>query len=220
MKLARISDPQLSPGRQLVAFRSELSIRTARKPMIFVVPARAGPARSLPDDGTQNSRPRWDARFEKGLSSCRIGAGIPIRSMYSDGADRSDYEFDRRSAEGETVSPGRELATIDESCLSPVRAPDPATPGFLIDSIVKTSETSIEEAASKMHARVYTQLLYRHWTEYKGSRRSHLLDSTDPRRPQPKDLTPGDLDVPPFSLGGPEPTSSLRTAGNFLHLKH
>src|SRR5262249_42972648 len=42
-----------------------------------------------------------------------------------------------------------------------------------------------------------------HWTEYQGSRRSHLLvQSIDGGAS--KDLTPGDRDVPPFSLGSPE----------------
>ena len=57
-----------------------------------------------------------------------------------------------------------------------------------------------------MHARVYTHLLYRHWTHYQGRRRSHLLIQQYRRqRDLPKDFTPGDIDVPPFSLEGPEP---------------
>ena len=56
---------------------------------------------------------------------------------------------------------------------------------------------------SKPHPRVMTSLLYRHWNAWEGDRRQHLLivnvDGT-----QVRDLTPGQFNVPPFSLGGPD----------------
>ncbi len=58
------------------------------------------------------------------------------------------------------------------------------------------------DAKSQLKARIYTSLLYRHWNEWQGKRRQHLMvaniDGTGVR-----DLTPGAIDVPPFSLGGP-----------------
>ena len=59
------------------------------------------------------------------------------------------------------------------------------------------------EKNSKVKARSYTTLLYRHWTEWQTKRRSHLL-VVDVDGGPVKDLTPGDRDVPPFSLGGPD----------------
>ena len=53
---------------------------------------------------------------------------------------------------------------------------------------------------SKVKAKVFTHLLYRHWTAYTEFKRSHLFvvgaegDATVAR-----DLTPGDHDVPPFN---------------------
>ena len=57
------------------------------------------------------------------------------------------------------------------------------------------------EKDSKVKARIYTDLLYRHWTAWQTRRRSHLMvvRSAEGR---PSDLTPGMHDVPPFSLGG------------------
>ena len=61
----------------------------------------------------------------------------------------------------------------------------------------------IDEAEkSKVKARIYTSLLYRHWTEWRGKRVKHLLSSPLDGG-KPRDLTPGSkFDVPPFSLGG------------------
>jgi hypothetical protein len=59
------------------------------------------------------------------------------------------------------------------------------------------------EKNNKVKARSYTTLLYRHWTEWQTKRRSHLL-VVDAAGGPVKDLTPGDRDVPPFSLGGPD----------------
>jgi len=60
-----------------------------------------------------------------------------------------------------------------------------------------------QEKNNKVKARSYTSLLYRHWTDWQTARRSHLL-VTDVNGGPVKDLTPGDRDVPPFSLGGPD----------------
>ena len=56
---------------------------------------------------------------------------------------------------------------------------------------------------NKVKARVYTSLLYRHWTDWQSSTRKHLLVAPL-EGGATKDLTPGQFDAPTFSLGGPD----------------
>ena len=61
MRVARISDPQLSPDGRMVAFtvqRIELEDNT-RPSQIYVVPLAGGVPRQLTREGTRNDRPRW-----------------------------------------------------------------------------------------------------------------------------------------------------------------
>jgi dipeptidyl aminopeptidase/acylaminoacyl peptidase len=61
-----------------------------------------------------------------------------------------------------------------------------------------------ERKNSKVKAKIFTRLFYRHWNAFTEFKRSHLFiigadaDATSTAR----DLTPGDHDVPPFHLGG------------------
>jgi dipeptidyl aminopeptidase/acylaminoacyl peptidase len=62
-----------------------------------------------------------------------------------------------------------------------------------------------EREAGKIKAHLADSLLYRHWTDWKDGRRTHVLlldlSETDAAKAI-RDLTPGDFDSPPFSLGG------------------
>ena len=63
-------------------------------------------------------------------------------------------------------------------------------------------KNAADNATVKAH--IATRLLFRHWSSWSDGRRSHLfLVPKDGSQP-PRDLTPGDYDVPPFSLGGPD----------------
>ena len=57
-------------------------------------------------------------------------------------------------------------------------------------------------AASKVKAKIFTHLLYRHWDHFTGDKRTHLFLATVGTGTV-RDLTPNDAhDVPPFSLEG------------------
>lgn len=208
-KIARIDDPQLSPDGKLIAFTVQtVDLPSNTKPtQIYVVPVDGGTPLRLTNDGTSNTRPRWtpDSKrifFVSDRSNTSGSSNTQVWSMAPDGSDARAITNLPTGAEGVTLSPDGNLI-IFTSDVYPGCAPSNAVPGIDYDAACNKANLD-KEADSKMHARVYTALLYRHWTQYQGSRRRHLLIQTL-NAGKVRDLTPGPIDTPPFSLGGPEP---------------
>ena len=203
MKLARLGDPQLSPDGKTIAFTVQtVDMASNTKPtQIYLVPVAGGTPQQITREGTQNGRPRWTSDSKRILFTSNRGGGTQIWSMAAGGSDARPITNLPTEADGETISPdGKRI--LFTSQVYPDCAASPTTPGLEYDSDCNKRKLD-EENASKMHARVYSHLLYRHWTHYEGARRTHLLVQ-NLNGSKPKDLTPGDRDVPPFSMGGPD----------------
>ena len=87
-------------------------------------------------------------------------------------------------------------------------APAPSTSAPASDDACNKAK---DEAAEKslVKAKIWTRLMYRHWNAYGNGKRPHLFlveadcDAAGGNTAcAGRDLTPGDHDVPPFSLGG------------------
>lgn len=65
-----------------------------------------------------------------------------------------------------------------------------------------TATRAAAEEKSRVKAVIADRLLYRHWDSFRHGRRSHLF-IVPSSGGAPRDLTPGDFDAPPFSLGDP-----------------
>ena len=194
LSLSRVSEPALSPDGKQVAFTVQtVDVEKNIKPMqIYVVPVSGGSPVQLTREGTGNQRPRWspDSRQIYFISD-RDGSS-QIWAMDADGGHARQITRLSTEAGGLLVSPdGKKL--VFESSVYPECGADDRCNRDKIDA----------EARNKMKARVYTGLLYRHWTTWQTNRRQHLL-VVDADGSNAKDLTPGPHDVPPFSLGGPD----------------
>ncbi|MGC8795180.1 MAG: prolyl oligopeptidase family serine peptidase, partial [Bryobacteraceae bacterium] len=139
-----------------------------------------------------NERPRWSPDSKTiAFVSDRSGSA-QIWLMNADGSQPRPLTRLPTEAGGVLFSPdGRRLLFTSE--VYPECGADEACNQKKLD----------EEKASPVKARIYTTLLYRHWDRWQGKRRSHLF-SIPVEGGKAVDLTPGDRDVPPFSLGGPD----------------
>jgi dipeptidyl aminopeptidase/acylaminoacyl peptidase len=194
MALKRIADPQISPDGRWVAFSVQtVDLGANKKPtQIWIVPLDGGAPRQLTQDGDDNERPRWSPDSRRIAYVSNRGGSSQIWLMDPDGSNAKAVTSFAAEADGVMFSPdGKNL--LFTSAVYPECGADDACNKKNIDA----------DAANKVKARIYTELLYRHWTEWQSKRRSHLMVTPVAGGP-PKDLTPGTRDVPPFSLGSPD----------------
>src|SRR6202140_2680278 len=195
MSLKRINEPIVSPDGKWVLFSAvDVSLEANTKtPHVWVVPTAGGEPREI-ISGQDADRPRWspDGKRFLFLSTKEGGSQIWIA------------DFD--SAKG-TVSGTHKLTSIATEADGPLWSPDGKNILFVSNVYPECADVAcnakrIEEAEkSKVKALIFTHLLYRHWNAYDKGKRNHLLIISADGGPS-RDLTPGDHDVPPFSLGG------------------
>jgi dipeptidyl aminopeptidase/acylaminoacyl peptidase len=193
LKIARISEPALAPDGKTVAFTVqsvELELNTKPK-QIYVVPINGDTPRQITTQGTSNERPQWSPDSKRIAYISNGGGSAQVWIMKADGTEARQLTNLSTEAGGVLFSPdGKKLVFSSEVYPD---CPDDACNKSRLEA----------EKNNKVKARSYTTLLYRHWTQWQSKRRSHLL-VMDAEGGPVKDLTPGDHDVPPFSLGGPD----------------
>ena len=192
--LSRVSEPALSPNARQVAFTVQtVDIEKNIKPkQIYVVTVTGGTPLQLTRDGTDNERPRWSPSSELIYFISDRGGSSQVWVMDSAGGHARQITHLSTEAGGLLVSPDWKKLVFESSVYPECGADD------------KCNKDKIDaEAKNKVKARIYTSLLYRHWTTWETKRRQHLL-VVDADGSNAKDLTPGPHDVPPFSLGGPD----------------
>src|SRR5437588_6708719 len=192
LKVRRVGDSQVSPKGDLVAFTiTDMTVTVIKgTTQIYVVPLRGGEMRQLTNDEHSSASPRWSPDGEK-------LAFISAR----DGEDQI-WTID--------VSSGalKKITSISTGAGDPVWSPDGNWLAFVSDVYPECPNDACnkkrgeEKAQSKVKAHVATHLLYRHWKSWKDGMRSHVF-VVSANSGEARDLTPGDYDAPPFSLGGP-----------------
>ncbi len=190
--MKRVADAQISPDGSKIAYVVNIVNKEANrgKRSIWIVSTSGGTAQQFITSDKNDDNPRWSPDGSKiAFTSTREGAP----QVFVANADGSS---------------ARKVSDVPEGVSEFIWSPDGKSFAFTTDvypeckDLKCVAEKSAAADSSKVKAVIADHLLFRHWTEFKRGKRSHLfVISSDGG--EPKDLTPGDFDTPPFSLGDP-----------------
>ena len=221
MKLKRVGAPVPSPDGKWVVFDAidvDLEANT-KVSHLWIVPATGGEARRLNLTTNHEERPRFSPDGKRLIWTSKATDPTQIWmsnfTPESGGLDGTPHQVTNIStgADGAIWSPdGKNIVFVSS-----------VYPDAKDDAENKRRDEELKK--SKVKAKIFTKLLYRHWNAFTEFKRSHLFvisadavaaglrpaseSASSPqtlapgeRLQEPRDLTPGDHDVPPFSLGG------------------
>src|SRR5229473_1964979 len=184
--LPSVGDPQVSPDGKWVAYTvTRYSLKENRgATRIWLTDVAGGQARQLTAGPGSDRQPRWspDGRTLAFVSTRESGAQLWLLPF----------------AGGEA----RRVTSVADGVSDPSWLPDGS--GVLVTSDLKwPAEQELDRRNGEFptEARLWTNLLWRHWNEWRAGRRQHLFlvalaDGSA------QDLTPVDHDVPTIATGG------------------
>src|SRR5881296_886194 len=210
MKLKRVGAPVPSPDGKWVVFDCvdvDLEANT-RISHLWIVPANGGESRRLNPTLNHEERPRFSPD----------GKRLIWTSKATDPTQIWMCDFDLNS--GSLVGKPHQVTSISTGADGGIWSPDGKSIVFVsaVYSDCKddacNKQRDEELSKSKVKAKIFTKLLYRHWNAFTEFKRSHLFAvsadanltgltgqvsgaGTSGPTGEPRDLTPGDHDVPP-----------------------
>jgi dipeptidyl aminopeptidase/acylaminoacyl peptidase len=197
MSLRRISGPDISPDGNWVLFSAvDVDLVANKKtPHLWVVRLSGGEAKLLTNDPAGEDRARWSPDGRRFLF------------LSARGGSQQVWVADFDPATVAVTGTPKAVTNLSTEADGPIWSPDGKNivftseiyPGCRDDLCNKSSDEA--RANSKVKAQIYTRLFYRHWNRYSNLKRSHLF-VVAAEGGVARDITPGDHDVPPFSLGG------------------
>jgi dipeptidyl aminopeptidase/acylaminoacyl peptidase len=212
MKLKRVGAPVPSADGKWVVFDCvDVDLEANTKiSHLWIVSATGGESRRLNPTPNHEERPRFSPD----------GKRLMWTSKATDPTQIWMCDFD--SGSGMLVGKPRQLTNIATGADGGIWSPDGKNIVFVSgvypdckdDACNKQRDEELKK--SKVKAKIFSRLFYRHWSAFTEFKRSHLFLQTV-EAPVPgagngtaagtaattaTDLTPGDHDVPPFSLGG------------------
>ena len=210
MKMRRLGDIAVSPDGMWVLFSAmdvdlEKNTKTSH---LWIVPVAGGEERALTASSAGESRGRFSPDGKQiAFLSARDGGQQIWLADFDGGAgtmgDPRQLTHISTEADNATWSPDGKHILFTSSVYPECSATGgEAVPGADENACNKLKDN--EEKQSKVKAKIFTALLYRHWNAFTDDKRSHLFlaSASDGSF---RDLNPGDThDVPPFSLGEPD----------------
>jgi dipeptidyl aminopeptidase/acylaminoacyl peptidase len=192
IKMHRVSGATVSNDGQWIAYAVATPDLEANRSVsnIWVVRSSGGTPIQVTQGGRDNS-PAWapDGKTLAFLSGRNGGSEIYLLAMTGGEAKKltqlsTGADLFRWSPDGKTI--------VFTSSVYPDCKDDACN-----------EKRDADKEKSKVKARLYDHLLYRHWDHWSEGKRSHLFVLPVDGSSAPKDLTPGaDYDVPPDERGG------------------
>ncbi len=190
IRIKRVSNPQISPDGELIAFViTEMDKgRNSSNSDIWVVAAKGGEAWRLTSSPKADYNPRWSPDGKKIAFISTRGGTPQVWLINPKGGEASPLTSLSTGTTGVIWSPtGKHLAFV--SSVYP-ECPD--------DDCNREKDKKKEESLVK--ARIFDELLFRHWNAWRDGKRSHLF-VIPAEGGKAVDITPGDYDTPPIALG-------------------
>ena len=189
--MQRVTDPQISSDGRAVVYSvgtPDMEANRVARNIWVVSTAPGSEPRQLTQDG-HDTRPQWSPDGKKiAFLSNREGAS-QVYVMAAQGGNAKKITSLSTGADNEKWSPdGRSIAFTSS-----------VYPGCADDACNHSRDEAAEK--SKVKARVYDHLLYRHWTHWSDGKRSHLFVVME-NGGTTRDVTArADYDVPPDERG-------------------
>ena len=192
IKLHRVSGATLSPDAKWIAYTVSTPDLEANRNAsnVWIISAAGGVPTQVTQGGRDNS-PAWspDGKTLAFLSARDGNSQVYLLSM--DGGEAKKLTQLSTGADLFHWSPDGKTIAFTSSVY----------PDCKDDSCNEKRDADKEK--SKVKARIYDHLLYRHWDHWSEGKRSHLFVVPAEASGTPRDLTAGaDYDVPPDERGG------------------
>ena len=186
LALPSVGGPQLSPdGKSIVYTVTTYSLPDNRgTSRVWLADVATGRTRQLTQGPGSDRQPRWspDGSSLAFVSTRQGGAQLWVLAL----------------AGGEA----RQVTSLADGVFDPVWLPDGKA--LLVTSDIKwPAEQEIDRRNGEYptDARLWTDLFYRHWDEWRAGKRQHLF-SVNLADGRARDITPLDRDVPTIATGG------------------
>jgi len=197
-RFQRVEDPQVSPDGRWVAYVvSQVDKAENRSNSdVWLIPLAGGKPHQLTGSPKHDRHPRWspDSRWIV-FESNRDGA-FQLYVISTEGGEAQPLTKIATEATQPVWSPdGRHVAFV--SAVFPEFSDKPFT-----ESDALNKKRLDEREQSKVKARLFTQLYFRHWDSWVEGKRQHLFIvpiKDGVADGDPRDLTPGDRDAVPTS---------------------